>query len=141
LEALRTRAIDNGWFNTLLIIIITQAQPLPNIKINVLDNYGLLTEVMTRTHAESYMFFNNRAAQDSHNLYHCLESSLTPEARQILCSEQHKFTFRRADAVNAPVIPNSDPEEKRREEKRRDGLMFCGVSSTAQQQKRMPLLV
>jgi hypothetical protein len=109
------------------MLIIIQAAPLTNITINILDNYGLLTEVMARDHAQTYMFFYNRAAQDSHNMYHCLEASLTPEARQILYSEQAKYTFRRADATNAPQVPNSDPEEKRR-----DGLMFlwCIIDRT-----------
>jgi hypothetical protein len=84
LESLRTRAIAHGWLNTLLMLIIIQATPLANITINILENYGLLPEVIARDHAQTYMFFNNRAAQNSHNMYHSLEASLTPDARQIL---------------------------------------------------------
>jgi hypothetical protein len=76
------------------MLIIIQAAPLTNNTINILDNYGLLTEVMAWDHAQTYMFFNNRAAQDFQNMYHRLEASLTPEARQILYSEQAKYTFR-----------------------------------------------
>jgi hypothetical protein len=56
--------------------------------------------------------------RNSGNLFHCLEASLTTEARATLYAESTTYTFRRGDHP-ALMVGVADPEERRR-----DGLMF-----------------
>jgi hypothetical protein len=111
LEALRSRAITCGWYETLLMV------PVNGVPLNILDNYGTITREATNNHSLGYMFHNTRAAQDSHNLFCCLEASLTNSARASLYAESDTYTFRRGDVPGA--APGGDDEERRR-----DGLMF-----------------
>jgi hypothetical protein len=69
LEALRSRAIACGWFDTLLMV------PVNGVPLSIIDNYGTMTRAAVDTHARTYMFQNTRAAQDSHNMFTCLEAS------------------------------------------------------------------
>jgi hypothetical protein len=111
LEALRSRAITCGWYDTLLMV------PVNGVQLNFLDNYGTITREATNNHALTYMFHDTRAAQDSHNLFCCLESSLTASARASLYAESDVYTFRRGDVPGA--APGGVDDERRR-----DGLMF-----------------
>jgi hypothetical protein len=65
------------------------------------------------------IFTETRAALDSNNLFHCLEASLTTEARATLYAESATYTYRRGDIAAHMVQPGAEDEEKRR-----DGLMF-----------------
>jgi hypothetical protein len=112
LESLRSRAIEQGWFDTLLTIQVGAQQ------LNLLDNYGTITKEQVNQHALGIIFRETRAAQDSSNLFHCLETSLTTEARATLYAESATYTYRRGDHP-ALMLGAGDPEERRR-----DGLMF-----------------
>jgi hypothetical protein len=116
LEAFRTRGIAQGWFNSLLSV--TQN----GIPMNFIDNYGVVTYESTKTMANSYMFQPTRAAQDSHNMFSCLEASLTNDARTTLYAEQDKYTLRRGtlEALPGSTIPAGGDANERR----RDGLLF-----------------
>jgi hypothetical protein len=111
LEALRSRAIACGWFDTLLMV------PVNGVPLSIIDNYGTMTRAAVDTHARTYMFHNTRAAQDSHNMFTCLEASLTASACTALYAESDTYTYRRGTVVGA--VPGGDDNEKRR-----DGLMF-----------------
>jgi hypothetical protein len=111
LEALRSRSIACGWYDTLMTITID------GIPLSYIDNYGTITREAVEDHALTYMFHNSRAAQDSHNLFTCLESSLTASARTALYAESDSYTMRRGDVVGA--VQGGDDNEQRR-----DGLMF-----------------
>jgi hypothetical protein len=111
LEALRSRSIAQGWIRTLLTI------PMNGTNLNFLDNYGVITKEAVRTFVLTYMFQDTRAAQDSHNLYMCLEASLHKEARATLYAESENYTVQRSDVPNA--LPGGHIEERRR-----DGVLF-----------------
>jgi hypothetical protein len=63
------------------------------------------------------MFHNSRAAQDSYNMFACLEASLTTSARTSLYAKISTYTFRRGD-VPVVVVGGDDNE------KRSHGLLF-----------------
>jgi hypothetical protein len=116
LESFRTRAIAQGWFHTLLTVNQN------GVAMNFIDNYGVLSYASIEAHANTYMFRETRAAQDSHNCFCCLEASLTKDARTTLYAERDKYTIRRSTllaAVAGANIPAGDPNERRR-----DGLLF-----------------
>jgi hypothetical protein len=111
LEALRSRAIACGWYDT--ILMVNQA----GINMNIVENYGTVTMATTRTKALTYMFSDTRQAQDSFNLYMCLEASLSTEARIAVYAESNTYTFQRGMVPGA--VAGGDPNEQRR-----DGLML-----------------
>jgi hypothetical protein len=119
LEALCTRAIAHGWMHILFGMILN------GVPVNMIDNYGLITEDMVVAHMNTYMFQDIRATQDSHNSFQGLESSVTPETRSVLYAERKKYTIRRGDVPNA--IAGGDAEELRR-----DGLIYlwCIINCT-----------
>jgi hypothetical protein len=98
LEAFRTRAIANGWIETVLSIMRGQEV------LNMIDHYGMITEAEIIAKYNTYMFQGGRMAQDSHNIQNCLEASLTPEARMIIYAEKDKYTIRRVNVAAAPAI-------------------------------------
>jgi hypothetical protein len=113
LESFRTRAISQGWFNSLLIV------PQNGVQMNFIDNYGVLTYDSIQAMAHAYMFREVRAAQDSHNMFCCLEASLTKDAR----TTWDKYTLRRGTIAALPAgaqIPAGGDVNERR----RDGLLF-----------------
>jgi hypothetical protein len=122
MEAFRTRAIANGWIDTILSVMTGQEA------LNMLDHYGMITEAEIIAKYNSYMFQGGIEAQDSHNMQHCLEASLTPEARIIINADKEKYTIWRGDIQAAPVIPGVTNSEERR----CDGLMYlyCIVNRT-----------
>jgi hypothetical protein len=63
LEALQTQAIANGWIETLFTIMRGQ------LAINILDNYGILTEAEILAKIQTYMFQDIQASQDLHNSF------------------------------------------------------------------------
>jgi hypothetical protein len=87
------------------------------IAMNVVENYGTVTMATTRTKALTYMFSDTRQAQDSFNLYMCLEASLSTEARIAVYAESNTYTFQRGMVPGA--VAGGDPDEQRR-----DGLML-----------------
>jgi hypothetical protein len=117
LESFRTRAIAQGWFNTLLTV--TQG----GIAMNFIDNYGVLSFESIETMAHTYMFQEVRAAQDSHNCFCCLEASLTKDARTTLYAERDKYTIRRGTLAATPAGAGI-PQGGDINERRRDGLLF-----------------
>jgi hypothetical protein len=88
IKALRLRAIANGWIETILTV------PQGGVSINILDNYGVVTEASCLAKSHSHMYRNNRQSQDAHNVFGCLEACLTPKARAILYTERDKYTIR-----------------------------------------------
>jgi hypothetical protein len=83
----------------------------------MVDNYGAIERAATEEHALTYMVHNSIAAQDSHNLFTCIEESLTASARTAQYAESDSYTFRRRDVPGA--LQAGDDNEKQR-----DGLMF-----------------
>jgi hypothetical protein len=88
IKSLRTRAISHGWIETIFTF------PQGGVSINILDNYGILTEASCLAKSHSHMYRNNRLSQDAHDVFGCLKALLTPEARAILYSEWDKYTIR-----------------------------------------------
>ena len=117
LESFRTRAIAQGWFQTLLTV--NQG----GVVMNFIDNYGVLSFESIQAMAHTYMFREVRAAQDSHNCFCCLEASLTKDARTTLYAERDKYTIRRGTLAALPDGVNI-PHGGDVNERCRDGLLF-----------------
>jgi hypothetical protein len=117
LESFRTRAIAQGWFQTLLTV--SQG----GVVMNFIDNYGVLSFESIQAMTHTYMFREVRAAQDSHNCFCCLEASLTKDARTTLYAERDKYTIRRGTLAALPDGVNI-PHGGDVNERRRDGLLF-----------------
>ena len=117
IESFRTRAINQGWFQTLLTF------EHAGIMTNFIDNYGVVSYQSVQNKAFSYAFRGQRPNQDSHNCFCCLEASLTKDARTTLYAERDKYTITRGDVMATPagltIPPGGDPTERRR-----DGLLF-----------------
>jgi hypothetical protein len=90
---------------------------IAGIIMNVIENYGTVTMAPTRAKALTDMFSNTRQAQDSFNLYMCLEALLTTEARITAYAESNTETFQRVKVPGA--IAGGDPDKQRQ-----DGLML-----------------
>jgi hypothetical protein len=87
----------------------------------MLRNYGTLTLPSVLAHAQAYAFTNQRQAQDSNNLFKCLESTLTEAAMRTMYAERHLYTLTRrevaaarAGVAGAPAtLPGNDEDEFR----------------------------
>jgi hypothetical protein len=112
LEALRSRAIQQGWYDGIFRI------PQNGIDLNIIESYGTLSRESVEAAARAQIFAENRRTQDTINLFTCLEETLSQEARDTLYAESATYTYRRGDVQNN-VQPGQDPNEKRR-----DGMMF-----------------
>ena len=94
-DNLHSRSIEQGWDKALLLV--TQ----DGTDYNILKNYGTLTHASMLTHANTYAFQESRLAQNSTNLFNCLEATLTKEALATVNAEQHLFTLKRISVVAA----------------------------------------
>jgi hypothetical protein len=112
LEALRSRAIQQGWYES--IFRINQGGQV----LNLIESYGTLTRQSIDAEARAHIFAENRRTQDTINLFACLEETLNQEARDTMYAESDTYTYRRGDIL-VPLPAGMDPEEKRR-----DGVMF-----------------
>jgi hypothetical protein len=112
LEALRSRAIQQGWYDR--IFRINQN----GVQLNMIESYGSITKESVDAESRLRIFADNRNTQDTINLFACLEETLTTEARDTLYAESASYTYTRRD-VQVPAVPGTDPNEKRR-----DGMMF-----------------
>jgi hypothetical protein len=111
LEALRSRAIACNWYGTIFQV------PQDGQQLNIITNYGVLKKDAVDTKVRTYMFHNTREAQDDHNLFTCLEASLTKEAKSTLSAESATYTFTASDVQG--IAPGTNPSEQRR-----SGLMY-----------------
>ena len=112
LEALKSRAIQQGWYDG--IFKVTQ----DGVDLNIIESYGSLTKEAVERAVKGHIFAENRKTQDTINLFACLEDSLTLEAKETLYAESESYTYMRNE-VQTPVPDGLDGTEKRR-----DGLMF-----------------
>ena len=84
-RSLKDRAVASNWEPTLLV--------LQNGNVyNLLDNYGTLTVASIRAHAEDYIGFEQRNAQNSFAIYTCLAASLTEGARNRVAAKLSDYT-------------------------------------------------
>ena len=60
---------------------------------NLIVNYGEITREEVRQAAEAYHYANDRRAQDSDMLFHCLSGSLATVVHTKLANETGKYTF------------------------------------------------
>jgi hypothetical protein len=87
------------------------------VAMNLLENYRTVTVATARAKAHTYMFQEARMAHESHNLFMCLEASLSSEARIAFYSDTSTYTLRLGDVLGEVV-------GRDQEKKRRDGLML-----------------
>lgn len=112
-DNLHSRAVENGWDKQIMLVN----------NIYILRNYGTLTYASVLTHVQAYAFTDSRSAQDSTNLFNCLENTLTKEAMATMYAERQLYTLTRAGVVAAGIaagglIPGADTDEFR------DGVLF-----------------
>ena len=118
-DNLNSRAIEQGW-NSLLAV------PHGGTNMNVLRNYGSITYNSVLAHAQSYAFQDVRLAQNSTNLFNCLEATLTNDATATVNAEHHIFTLKRSDVVATQPQGTVYPAGAATDEFR-DGLLLLWV--------------
>jgi uncharacterized coiled-coil protein SlyX len=84
LQAFFDKASDVNWLMTLTIQVGA-------IQYDLIKQYGSVTIEDVRLHAMTYMGTMTRHAQNSNQMYACLSESLTPEAKNKVALETHKF--------------------------------------------------
>ena len=89
IDNLNSRAIEQGWNQGLLVV--TQA----GTDMYILQNYGTLTYASVLAHTYTYAFQDVRLAQNSTNLFNCLEATLSKDAMSTIYAEQHLYTLKR----------------------------------------------
>ena len=114
-DNLNSRAIEQGW-NSLLTVS----------GMNVLKNYGTITYPDILAHAQSYAFQDVRLAQNSTNLFNCLEATLTDDAMAAVNTEHHVFTLNRGVTVATQPATTVYPAGNATDEFR-DGLLLLWV--------------
>jgi hypothetical protein len=112
LEALRSRAIQQGWYDGLFRVVQN------GMELNIIESYGTLTRDATKAAARAHIFDESRRTQYTINLFDCLEETLTKDEKDTLYAESVNYTLRRGD-VQVPVAPGTDANQNRR-----DGLTF-----------------
>lgn len=90
LEELSIKADAYGW-NDVLDIPMNHEHPLDDID-NLITSYGTITVERVRKHAATYVKRENRAAQDSRMMYHCIMASLTKEAKERIVLHKRHYT-------------------------------------------------
>jgi hypothetical protein len=111
LEALRNRAIQQGWYDGIFRVVQN------GIELNIVESYGTLTRAAIDAAARARIFADTRHTQDTITLFASLEETLTQEARDTLYTESANYTTYRWGDTQVPVVGNAD-------DKRRDGMMF-----------------
>ncbi len=118
-DNLNSRAIEQGWNNLLAV-------PHGGTTMNVLRNYGSITYNSVLAHAQSYAFQDVRLAQNSTNIFNCLEATLTNDATATVNAEHHIFTLKRAAVVSSQPAGTIYPAGTATDEFR-DGLLLLWV--------------
>jgi hypothetical protein len=71
LESLRSRAIQQGWYDGIFRV------QQNGIELNIIESYGTLTRTSVDAAARAHIFADNRRTQDTTNMFACLEETLT----------------------------------------------------------------
>jgi ABC-type transporter Mla subunit MlaD len=116
IDNLNSRAIEQGW-NSLLAV------PHGGIDMNILRNYGTITYPSILAHANSYAFQDVRLAQNSTNLFNCLEATLTDDAMATIYAEHHIYTLKRGSVRASQPVGTNYPAGNDTDEFR-DGLLL-----------------
>ena len=95
LESLASHAFMQGW-DTELMIINQDGQDL-----KLTDYYGTINQEAVKNKVLTYAFQDTRNAQDSSNLFQCLEHSLTDDALNTVHAEKESYTITRRDVPQA----------------------------------------
>ena len=90
ISQLKTRARIMGWSDILNIPPILAE---PDNTVDLLNGYGQLSLSQVRAHAETYVNNQNRAAQDSMQLYMCLMNSMSQEADNMVSLYSSQYTI------------------------------------------------
>ena len=91
LAYLEDRSIVNGWDP---ILDIPEDARHPNNKLrNLIHKFGQITLQQVKDHASLYVAYQERASQDSMQLYQCLMSSLSKEARAKVMIWKNDYTI------------------------------------------------
>jgi hypothetical protein len=114
-DLLHSRAVEQGWQATILTIN----------GLYLLRNYGSLSRADILAFIATYAFREGRLVQNSVNLFNCLESTLTPEALNILYADRHVFTVKYSEISAMQPTPNPNPMANGNpDDEFRDGVLF-----------------
>jgi hypothetical protein len=89
LEQLGTRASTSGWTD---IISIPPDLNDINQVVDLRTRYGSITLEQVQAHAATYVNGNNRAAQDSMQMFLCIFNTLTKTAQATIALLKHEYT-------------------------------------------------
>ena len=104
LAYLEDRAIINGWEP---ILDIPEDARNPDVKLrNLIHKFGQISLQQVKDHASLYVAYQERASQDSMQLYQCLMASLSKEARAkvMICKDEYTVTGFPSGAVLLKII-------------------------------------
>ena len=90
LEQLSDRVRSSGWTD------INHIPPDLNdidVVVNLITRYGNITLEQVRAHADTYVHGQNRAAQDSMQMYQCIFNSLSKSAQAIVALQKAEYTL------------------------------------------------
>ena len=109
LEAVETRAISQGWDQTILRITVGQGNAATHH--DILTNYGTLSYDEVKAFVTTYAFTESRQFQDAINAHTALKESLTEDALKTILAKKDMYTLRRSE-LQAPANgwPASTPE-------------------------------
>jgi len=99
-ELLTQRATEAGWHSgTGNILTIPDSN---GIQRNLITNYGQLTLQDVQNHVDSYIQLQTRKAQNAVQMFKCISSSLTEDARLKIVAETDVYTRNGAEA--GPIL-------------------------------------
>lgn len=90
LRGLEDRSMTAGWTD---IMLVPPDLNDPDETVNILQHYGQLSLEQVQAHAQTYVNYQNRAAQDSMQLYQCIMSTLTKEAKAKIMLSSDQYTI------------------------------------------------
>jgi hypothetical protein len=94
IRQLKARSKGQGGFEEILEVDVDPIEN-PMTKLTyLLDSFGQLSYEQCKAHTDTYYKSKSRAAQDSHNLFTCIENSLTEEAKEKLLTKEPKYLIK-----------------------------------------------
>lgn len=89
-DVLKDRCVSAAWSTPLADILTI---PVDGIHLNLIDNYGEITQQQVRDHCATYVHQQSRRSQHSYQMYECLVNSLTESARVKIAPDSEQYTI------------------------------------------------
>ena len=111
IEDFSVRARKYGWSNQTRDHAIALIEQEPGNdeteRYDFTENWGSLSYEEVKNHEEAYLFGNNRSSQDNDMAWHCLQGSLSKNAKKRMNIHKSKWAIQNPDDPNAEPIPSA----------------------------------